>query len=154
MPIYNRGDDAWIRISVAARISCEYILSIADINSAQIGTDGATWLWWNLRSQLVCSISYRQVISRQPHIILWWKNVWMYINLLWKNVMMWVNVHMKNVNDIDFDTNINRDMCMKVMLLFIGIELRVAYKHIYLYHLCAWWCRCICIWICKCMCRW
>ena len=31
-----------------------------------------------------------------------------------KNVMMWVNIHMKNVNDVDFDTNINRDMCMKV----------------------------------------
>ena len=41
---------------------------------------------------------------------------------------------MKNVNGGDFDTNISRDMCMKVMLLFIDIKLRVAYKHIYLYH--------------------
>ena len=31
-----------------------------------------------------------------------------------KNVMMCVNVHMKNVNDGDFDTNMNRDMCIKV----------------------------------------
>ena len=31
-----------------------------------------------------------------------------------KNVMLWVNIHMKNVNDVDFDANINRDMCMKV----------------------------------------
>ena len=51
-----------------------------------------------------------------------------------KNVMMCVNIHMKNVNDVDFDANINRNMCMKVMLLFIDIKLRVAYKHIYLYH--------------------
>ena len=45
----------------------------------------------------------------------------MYTNLPCKNVMLWVNVHMKNVNDGDFDTNINRDMCMKVMFIFIGI---------------------------------
>ena len=38
-----------------------------------------------------------------------------------KNVMMLVNIHMKNVNGCDFDTNINRDMCMKVMFIFIGI---------------------------------
>ena len=31
-----------------------------------------------------------------------------------KNVMLLVNIHMKNVNDVDFDTNINCDMCMKV----------------------------------------
>ena len=52
----------------------------------------------------------------------------------------------KNVNDIDFDTNINRDMCMKVnvMFIFIGIELRIVDKYIYLlnaycylHHLCA-----------------
>ena len=41
---------------------------------------------------------------------------------------------MKNVNDGDFDTNMNRDMCMKVMLLFIDIKLRVVDKYIYLYH--------------------
>ncbi len=40
----------------------------------------------------------------------------------------------KNVNGGDFDTNMNYNMCMEVMLLFIGIKLRVAYKHIYLYH--------------------
>ena len=64
----------------------------------------------------------------------------------------------KNVNDVDFDTNINRDICMKVMFIFIYIELRTVYRYIYLYHaycylhhLCAWWCRCICIWICKCI---
>ena len=28
--------------------------------------------------------------------------------------MMCVNIHMKNVNDVDFDANISRDMCMKV----------------------------------------
>ena len=27
----------------------------------------------------------------------------------------------ENVNGGDFDTNINRDMCMKVMFIFIGI---------------------------------
>ena len=41
---------------------------------------------------------------------------------------------MKNVNDVDFDTNINRDMCMKVMLLFIDINLRIVDRYIYLYH--------------------
>ena len=51
-----------------------------------------------------------------------------------KNVMMLVNIHMKNVNDVDFDTNINHDMCMKVMLLFINIKLRTVYKYIHLYH--------------------
>ena len=51
-----------------------------------------------------------------------------------KNVMLWVNIHMKNVNDVDFDTNMNRDMCMKVMILFIDIKLRVVDKYIYLYH--------------------
>ena len=51
-----------------------------------------------------------------------------------KNVMMCVNIHMKNVNDVDFDANINRDMCMKVMLLFIDIKLRIIDKYIYLYH--------------------
>ena len=45
-----------------------------------------------------------------------------------------MNIHMKNVNDVDFDTNINRDMCMKVMLLFIDIKLRIVDKYIYLYH--------------------
>ena len=43
---------------------------------------------------------------------------------------------MKNVNDVDFDTNINRDMCMKVnvMFIFIDIKLRIVDKYIYLYH--------------------
>ena len=58
----------------------------------------------------------------------------MYTNLPCKNVMLWVNIHMKNVNGVDFDTNINRDMCMKVMLLFIDIKLRIIDKYIYLYH--------------------
>ena len=58
----------------------------------------------------------------------------MYTNLPCKNVMLWVNIHMKNVNNVDFDTNINRDMCMKVMFLFIDIKLRVVDKYIYLYH--------------------
>ena len=39
---------------------------------------------------------------------------------------------MKNVNDVDFDTNMNYNMCMKVMLLFIDIKPRVAYKSIYI----------------------
>ena len=47
---------------------------------------------------------------------------------------MSANIHMKNVNDGDFDTNISRDMCMKVMLLFIDIKLRVVDKYVYLYH--------------------
>ena len=59
----------------------------------------------------------------------------MYINLPCKNVMLWVNIHMKNVNDVDFDANINRDMCMKVMLLFINIKLHIAINmSVYLYH--------------------
>ena len=58
----------------------------------------------------------------------------MHTNLPCKNVMLWVNIHMKNVNDVDFDANINREMCMKVMLLFIDIKLRVVDKYIYLYH--------------------
>ena len=58
----------------------------------------------------------------------------MYTNLPCKNVMLWVNIHMKNVNDCDFDTNINRDMCIKVMFTSIDIKLRVAYKYKYLYH--------------------
>ena len=41
---------------------------------------------------------------------------------------------MKNVNDGDFDTNINRDICMKVIILFIDIKLRTVDKYIYLYH--------------------
>ena len=40
----------------------------------------------------------------------------------------------ENVNEVGFDTNINRNMCMKVMFIFIGIKLRTVYKHIYLYH--------------------
>ena len=150
MPIYNRGDAAWLRTGVTARIVYGYILPTVNVNSAQIGANDTTWLWCNLRSQLVCRISYRQVISRQPHIILRWKNVWMCTNLL-----------QKNVNDVDFDANMSIDMCMKVMFLFIDIKLRVVGKYIYLYHaycylyhLCAWWCRCICKRICKCICRW
>ena len=41
---------------------------------------------------------------------------------------------MKNVNGGDFDANINRDIGMKVMLLFIDINLRIVDKYIYLYH--------------------
>ena len=36
----------------------------------------------------------------------------------------------ENVNGGDFDTNINRDICMKVMLLFIDIKLRIVGKYI------------------------
>ena len=43
--------------------------------------------------------------------------------------MLLMNIHMKNVNDVDFDANINREMCMKVMLLFIDIKLRVVDKY-------------------------
>ena len=37
---------------------------------------------------------------------------------------------MKNVDDVDFDTNINRDMCIKVnvMFLFIDIKLHIIDK--------------------------
>ena len=130
MPIYNRGDVARLRTGVAARISCGYVLPIVDVNSAQIGTDDATWFWCNLRSQLVYHMLYRQIAKRRPHIILWWKNVWMYTNLLCKNVMLWVNIHMKNVNDGDFDTNMNYNMCMKVMFLFIDIKLHIIDKYV------------------------
>ena len=34
------------------------------------------------------------------------------------------------MNDVDFDTNINRDMCMKVMLLFIDIKLHIIDKYV------------------------
>lgn len=46
----------------------------------------------------------------------------------------YMNIHIKNMNDVDFDANINCDICMKVMTLFIDIKLRVVYKYIYLYH--------------------
>lgn len=42
--------------------------------------------------------------------------------------MMQVNIHMKNVNDIDFDTNMLIDMCMKVMFIFIDVKLRIVDK--------------------------
>ena len=47
-----------------------------------------------------------------------------------------MNIHMKNVNDVYFDANINRDMCMNVNVMFIviDIKLRVVDKYIYLYH--------------------
>ena len=41
-----------------------------------------------------------------------------------------MNIHVKNVNDADFDTNMNRDICMKVMLLFIDIKLRIIDKYV------------------------
>ena len=41
---------------------------------------------------------------------------------------------MKNVNDVDFYANMNYNMCMKVMLLFIDTKLRIVYKYIHLYH--------------------
>ena len=41
---------------------------------------------------------------------------------------------MKNVNDVDFDANISRDMCMKVMFIFIYIKLPIIDKYIYLYN--------------------
>ena len=41
---------------------------------------------------------------------------------------------MKNVNGVDFDANINYNMCMKVMLIFIYIKPRIVYKYIHLYH--------------------
>lgn len=34
-----------------------------------------------------------------------------------KKCDVYANIHMKNVNDTDFEANINRDMCMKVVLL-------------------------------------
>ena len=37
---------------------------------------------------------------------------------------------MKNVNDVDFDANMNYNMCMKVILLFIDIKLRVVDKYV------------------------
>ena len=122
-----------LRWLVTVRIDHGHILPMVDVNSAQIGTGGATRLWWNLRSQLARLMLYRQVLNRQPRIILRWKNVWMYTNLLrkmwWcKWIFIW-----KNVNDIDFDTNINLYMCMKVMLLFIYIKMRIVYIYISIY---------------------
>ena len=46
---------------MAARIDYGYILPRVDVNSAQIGTDGATWLLCNLRLALVRLISEQQV---------------------------------------------------------------------------------------------
>ena len=37
---------------------------------------------------------------------------------------------MKNVNDVDFDANMNYNMCMKVMLLFIDIKLHIIDKYV------------------------
>ena len=53
-----------------------------------------------------------------------------------KNVIMCANIHVKNVNDVDFDANINYNICMKVnvMFIFINIMLRIVDKSIYLYH--------------------
>ena len=43
MPIYNRGDAVQInRTGVAAQIGYGYILPRIDMNSAKIGTGGAT----------------------------------------------------------------------------------------------------------------
>ena len=36
--------------------------------------------------------------------------------------------------NVDFDANINYDMCMKVMFVFIDRKLCIAYKYIYLQH--------------------
>ena len=47
-----------------------------------------------------------------------------------KNVTMRVNIHMKNVNDVDFDANMNYNMCMKVMILFIDIKLHIVDKYV------------------------
>ena len=41
---------------------------------------------------------------------------------------MQANIHMKNVNGVDFDANIKYNMCMKVMCIFIDIELRIVDK--------------------------
>ena len=52
--IYNRVTRRkriwWLCWFVAARIDHGHILLRLDVNPAQIGTDGATWPWWNLRS--------------------------------------------------------------------------------------------------------
>ena len=37
---------------------------------------------------------------------------------------------MENVNDGDFDTNTNYNMCMKVMILFIDIKLHIIDKYV------------------------
>ena len=44
--------------------------------------------------------------------------------------MLLVNIHMKNVNDVDFDVNMNYNMCMKVMILFIDIKLHIIDKYV------------------------
>ena len=89
MPIYNRGGVARLRTGVVARIAYGYILSRVNENTAQIGIDGATRLWWNLHSQIARLVPYKQIANRQLHIILRWKNVWMNTNLLWK--MRWMS---------------------------------------------------------------
>ena len=40
---------------------------------------------------------------------------------------------MKNVNDVDFDTNMLIDMCMKAMFILIDIKLLIAYTYIHTY---------------------
>ena len=85
--VARRKTTGRLRWLVTFRIDHGHILPMVNANVAQIGTDGATWPWCNLRSQSMCYMRYRQVISRQPHIIWRWKNVWMYTNLPCKNVM-------------------------------------------------------------------
>ena len=74
------------RLELAMGISCLWWTQTR-LKSAQMARHGYDTIC-NQRPELVCRISYRQVISRQPRIILRWKNVWMYINLPCKNVML------------------------------------------------------------------
>ena len=50
--------------------------------------------------------------------------------------MLLMNIHVNTVNDVDFDANINYNMCMKVnvLFIFIDIKLRIVDKYIHLYH--------------------
>ena len=41
-----------------------------------------------------------------------------------------MNIHMKNVNGVDFDANINYNMCIKVMFIFIDIKLCIVDKYV------------------------
>lgn len=148
------------RTGVVARIGYGYISPRVSTNLAQIGTDDATRLWWNLRLELVYLVPEQQVNACHVCAGLRINNI---CTLFYDGKMCectqifhrkcddWANIHMKNVNDVDFDTNINRDMCTKVIFLFIDIKPRIFDKYIYLYHaychlhhLCAWWCRWIC----------
>ena len=69
-----------------------------------------------MQSALITCLPYIIYISCQPtatHHFTMEKCVNVHKSSM-KKCDEWVNIHMENVNGGDFDTNINRNMCMKV----------------------------------------